>query len=988
MSTDHEVRVTPEEWPGYIDDGEGPQLIVGGPGTGKTEFLVRRAKTLIEEGHGANLLVVTFSRRGTADLDARISKAVARSMPAVDITTYHSLARRLLETYPEPRGWDRPPEVLPGPDQERLVADLLAEEVPEDWSPVYRGLLTTTTFADEVTDFVLRCREQLITSDQLAGFGRADWEGLAPFVDRYDAALRQRGVIDYGTLLSEAAALLDDPAVLDAVSRQYRYVLVDEYQDTTRAQAVLLDRLSSRHRNITAAADPYQSIYSFRGADLENVARFPEEFGSPDGKPARRIVLTTSFRTPKPILDAAVRITARELPGAAGKVLPAGTEGSVETYRFEQQVEEAEWIASEIERLHLEQRIPYGRIAVFTRSKRRFLGPLSRALERRRIPHDRPGARLVEQPAVRFTLDVVIAATGTRAEANLAVRRILLGPLFRTPLARMREIERDRIRRSMSWPEAIRTLVPDGAVLGGFIEDPAWATERAASVGLWELWSTLPQIQRVVADPAAGEHRAAWSSLSQVLGRWNDREPGGTLDQYRRFAEADEFEASPLLAYQAIAGERVTLTTLHQSKGLEFDVVFIADAVEGVFPDLRTRDSLLNTRHLQPSLPTDTAGYLRFRLDEERRLAYTAMTRATRRVVWTATDAGYSEGTGIPSRFLALAAGTKTVAEAAGRPAGRAHPVTPREAESALRRMLVDPSVPAAKRLGAAAVLATGNEHGLRSPSQFSGYLEPGADDGVMGDTMRLSPSQADAYETCPRRYALERRLGIGDSDSVYAEFGTLIHSVLEAVESKATDRGDQHATLDEALEELDRQLYPGRFGGGAFDTAWRARGRGGLTALYEAWPSSGMPVAHEHELHFDHDGTEWIGFADRIEARDGRLAIVDYKTSKSATGIEEAKSSIQLGFYVLATREDDELEGAPTADHAELWFPLAPLKTGITVRQFDIDQLPDITERMSAVASGISAEHWPPRPNDACPKCPVRSICPARPEGREAYAS
>ena len=981
-----ETRIAPQEWAQHVAATEGPQLVVGGPGTGKTEFLVQRARALIEGGLGGGLLVVTFSRRGAADLDARIASAVARSMPAVDVTTYHSFARRLLEAHAYRRGWERSPEVLPGPDQKRMIAVMLAAEDKENWALPFRGLLDTRTFADEVTDFVLRCREQLIDAARLAELGRSDWQGLAPFLERYDAALRDRGAVDYGTLLSEAAALVEDDAVLDELDRQYGHVLVDEYQDTTHGQAVLLERLTRRHRNITAAADPYQSIYSFRGADLENVARYPEQFSDEGGQPAARIVLTTSHRVPAPILEAAVRVTSHELPGAAGKVIATGSDGSVETYRFEQQVEEAEWIASEIERLHLEQQIPYGRIGVFTRSKRRFLGPLSRALERRGVPHDRPDARLIDQPAVRFTLDVVIAATEPPGEAGQAVHRILLGPLFRTPLARLREIERQRLYGELTWPQAIRRFVPEGEVLASFIEGSTWAVDLPASAGLWELWSSLPQIHRIVADPAAAEHRAAWSSLSQVLGRWNDREPEGTLDQYRRFAEADEFEASPLLAYQGETGDRVTLTTLHQSKGLEFDVVFIADAVEGVFPDLRARDSLLNTRHLQPSLPTDTAGYLRFRLDEERRLAYTAMTRATRRVVWTATDSGYSEGTGIPSRFLALAAGTDTVEEAAQRPAGRSHPITTREAESALRRVLVDPAAPPPRRLAAAAVLASGPEHGLRHPDEFSGYLDAGPDDGVVGEVMRLSPSQADLYEKCPRRYVLERRLGIGDSDSIYADFGSLIHDVLEAVESQATDRGEQHATLEEALDELDRQLFTGRFGGGAFDAAWRERGREGLTTLYESWPSTGMPLAHEHELQLDHEGTEWIGRADRIEARDGGLAVVDYKTSKNATRIDDAKSSLQLGFYVLATRNDPDLAETGHADQAEMWFPLAPKKSGITVRPFDIDQLDAVEDRMEAVAEGIRGERWEPRPNEGCARCSVRPICPVWPEGREAF--
>jgi RecB family exonuclease len=213
-----------------------------------------------------------------------------------------------------------------------------------------------------------------------------------------------------------------------------------------------------------------------------------------------------------------------------------------------------------------------------------------------------------------------------------------------------------------------------------------------------------------------------------------------------------------------------------------------------------------------------------------------------------------------------------------------------------------------------------------------------------------------------------------------------LIHDVLEAVESRATGRGDQHATLDEALAELDVQLYTGCFGGGAFDAAWRERGRVGLTALYESWPSSGQPVAHEHDLRLTHGDTEWIGRADRIEARDGGLAVVDYKTPKTAMAVADAKGSLQLGFYVLASRDDETLSEIGVADQAELWYPLAGLKSGITVRPFDIDRLPEVEERMRAVADGIRNERWEPRPNPGCPKCPVRTVCPARPEGREAF--
>lgn len=985
-----EIRVDPDDWPEAVAPASVPQLVVGGPGTGKTEFLVRRAAHLIERDRADELLVLSFSRRGAEGLDRRIRSSVAGPTRAVDVSTYHSFAARLLEAYAGHRGWDRPPDILPGPDQKQLVGDLLAEEDPDRWSPAFRSLLTTRTFADEVTDFILRCREQLVGPSRLAELerGRADWRGLSAFLDRYDRVLRERSLIDYGTLLAEAAALLGDPATAAAVADRYRHVLVDEYQDATHAQSVLLQRLVADHNNLTAAADPYQSIYSFRGADIENVGRFPEDFAR-NGRPAERLILTTSFRVPEEILTAAVRITAHELPGAAGKVRPAPGHGSVEARRFSQQVEEAEWIAAEIHRLNLEQRVPFGRMAVFTRSKNRFLVPLSRSLDRRGIPHDRPDTRLVEQPIVQFILDLATAAATEDGDETIdcAVRRVLLGPLFETPPARVAELDRDRVASGRSWADAVRSGIRDGAPLAALLSDPTWASTSPAGHGLWHLWSTLPQIADVATNPDRGRDRAAWSSFAQVLERWNERSPQATLVDYRDHSETEDFEARPLLSYQGESADRVTVTTLHQAKGLDFDAVFIADAVEGVFPDLRSHDSLLGTRHLQPHLPSDTVGYLAFRLQEERRLAYTAMTRACRRVVWTTTDSGFDIDGGTPSRFVPLAAGTPTIDDALGDLWGAGRPITAGQIEAALRRTAGDPTARSPERLGAIETLARGADVGLRPPTRLAGTMPPGPDTGIVQRPIRLSPSQAAAYETCPRRYVLERKLGVGAEPSVYMEFGTLIHNVIDRVETAASERGAIHGTLAEALAALGDRWKPGLFGGGAFDDAWRSRAEVALGHLYSLWPSSGTPLGSEIELQIERNGTRWLGRADRIEDRGGSVAIVDYKTGQPV-GVAEAATSLQLGFYLIAAREDPSIRAHGEPARAEMWFPMHPLKSSITVRSFDASLVTDIEERMSAVARGIDAEDWQPIPSTACERCAVRRACPAMPEGREAFVS
>lgn len=987
-----EHRIDPPDWEQAVSAGEGPQLIVGGPGTGKTEFLVRRAAWLLERGgvEPEQLLLLSFSRRGIADLRARLERGLGSSVTALPASTFHSLASRLLERYGSSAlGWNQFPALLTGPEQVALVRRLLESERRDAWPLPFRGLLSTASFAEEVTDFILRCREQLIDADRLAVLTRTrtDWRALPAFLVRYEAELVECGRIDYGTLLSSAVRLLDFPNPAAAVGRQYRFLLVDEYQDTTIAQVELLKRMYAQHRNLTVVADPYQSIYSFRGADLQNVARFPTEFPDAAGVPAPRYVLTTSFRVPAGILEAAVRVTAGALPGVAGPVAAAPGRGAVETYGFDQQTEEAEWIAREIERLNLEEGLPYGRMAVFVRSKRRFLPEMSRVLERRGIPHDLPDARLADHPAVRVILDCVAAATAPEPEAGRALRRILLGPLFSVPLGRLREIERDRLRTSMNWPRSIDHHLGDATGLASLLSDSTWATALPAVEGFWHVWTTLDQFIPVVADPARKDERAAWSSLGQVLGRLFDRDPHVTLADYARLAQEEDFEARPLLSYRTPVDDRLTLTTLHQSKGLEFEVVFIADAVEGVFPDLRARESLLGSRHLSRSLPTDPALYLRFRLQEEMRLAYTAMTRASRRVVWTATSSGMEEGQGMPSRFLALVAGIDSSPVAARRPPDRTRPVTRQEAEAWLRRILRDPDEGGARRTAALTLLVHGDSWGLRHPTFYAGVRPRGPDRGLLPAGITLSPSQAETYAGCPRRYAFERRLHVGDEPTSFLIFGTLIHDVLQGAEQRAVEEGLRHAELGGALAELDAIWDPTQFGGEPWAEAWYRRATDILTHLYEHWPGAGTPLALERPLTWGLDGVTWRGQADRVEIEDGIIRVVDYKTGTRVPSAADAAVSIQLGFYLMALREDPETAERGRAEQAEFWFPAKLDQKTVAVRKLDPSRLAEVREAMVAAAHGISAEAWPATPNPHCRSCRVRLVCPEWPEGREAFA-
>jgi superfamily I DNA/RNA helicase/RecB family exonuclease len=980
----NEIRLEPEDWDPVLADTDGAQIVVAGPGTGKTEFLVRRVCLLVETGKARRdqIAILTFSRRAAGDIRHRVDEALGTSGMPVGASTFHSLALRLLEAASE----SERPIPLTTPEQIGLVADLLADEDPGEWPVIYRGILTTPAFAGEVADFLMRCSERLLSPEDLdqRAEARADWRGIPGLFRRYRNRLEETGRTDYATLLVSAVSLLSRPEGQE-LAGQYRYVVVDEYQDTSPVQAEIGRLLALPHGNLTVAGDPYQSIYSFRGAELKNIAAFGE-----DHPQSRRIVLGRSLRVPAPILDSALRIVSRgELPGSAGPVSPAPHAGRVETYVFDQETAEAEWIARDIEhQIRVEHRRPSS-IAVLVRSKREMLNELSRALSRKGVPHDSPQSRLVEHPAVRMIQDLVtVAKLGgpiplltpvETAEADRGMRRLLLGPLLGVGLGKEREILRSRRRSWDAWPAVLARDLPDHPGIAALLDDPAWYSTMPAVDGFWHLWTGLDELEKVVLDPDRQDWRLAFTSFSQVLERQAERDPGVDLDKVFALSDEEGIESTPLLPYRPTR-QQVTLTTLHQAKGLEFEVVYIANAVEGVFPDLRRGRRMLRPELLSPERITDPEAQHLFQVQEEMRLAYTAMTRARSKVVWTATSAGVDQGEHRPSRFLMAAADPELRGSTSSPDVVLGPPITLSEAESSLRRSLLDPSAPVLERLVAARLLAHPPAPWW-DPMTFPGVPEPGPERPILGAGLRLSPSQADAYVTCPRRYALERRLRLADTFSPYAALGTLVHAALEGAETENLGSGRPHADVEDALAHLEKVWAEADFGTPQLNEAWLAQARHALVKLYDGWPSTGVAVELEKKVTTEVGGVEWIGYIDRLERDPAGLRVIDYKTSKSATSVKEANRSLQLGFYAAAV----EAELGEPVVAAEMWFPRTKTQA-VTVRSFDMGLLPEVRRSMEEVASFILDERWEPRVSDRCKSCEFRRSCPAWAEGKGAY--
>lgn len=970
-----ETRVDPEDWKAHLPIQGVPQIVVGGPGTGKTQFLCERVASAIASGVVTpdEVLMLTFSRRGASDIRARLLALLGSDSYRVTVSTYHGLAMQIVEAHAGDLGWHSPPAVLAGVEQEHFVAGLLREETAATWHPAFAPILTSQQMAAEVTDFILRCHEHLLTASDIAAHERDQWRGLPEFFDTYLGVQVDTGRTDYGRILADAVQAV---ASWPDTTAPYKLVVADEYQDTSPAQARLLLGLATNTPDLVVAADPYQSIYSFRGTDLYNVFGFPEATESAMGVRAERLVLTTSHRVPEEILASAVAVTARELPGGAGKVMSTRTGGSVAAHVFPLEAHEADWIAADIEHVHLKDDVPLERIAVFMRSASAFTGELTRALDRRGIPHTFEESRLADEPIIRFVRDLVVAATSAESQDE-AVKRVLQGPVIGVSAGAIARMDA-RHADGESWTDIVAASVPEGEPLAQLLSSTGWAELERAPVGLWHVWESLPQLAEIATDPTRSDDVRTWSAFAQALERLEERSPDATLLDHETMIGGSDFEASPLFEFRTQDAQGVTVTTLHRSKDTSFDVVYIAQAVEGALPDLRTTDSILGSRHLNPHLPSDTASYRAFRLDEERRLAYTAMTRASAKVVWTGTMVEGTQGS-VPSRFLPLVAPLTP-------PSHDTAPLTPRSFEAALRRQLQDPLATDVERLAAVSVLADGPAHGLSHPFDRYGTLELGTDASIVPTPLRMSPSQANTYDECPRKYAVDRFLMTQTEQTDYMRFGSLIHEVLEEAEREALESGRERATSAEAIVWLTRVWEASGFGEDAVGRAWRRRAVKMLDDMYRLWPSSARPVALETPLSLTIDETPWYGVADRIEAEESNIVIVDYKTGAQMTKADAAES-LQLGYYAMAAAEDPDIAKYGTVTAAEFWYPKVANLHAIGIREFDMDNLDPVRDKLIDITSSIKAERFEPSPGPQCESCHIELVCPARAAGAEAFA-
>ncbi len=422
-----------------VDHAAGPLLVLAGPGTGKTTTLVESvADRIAKGGDPERILVLTFSRKAAVELRDRMALRMGAAR-APRATTFHSFGYALVRAHQDNDLFVEPLRLLSGPEQDVTVRELLAGQVDLErlglahvrWPDELRACLTTRGFADEVRAVLARSRELGLGPEALGDFarriGRPDWRAAAVFLAEYLDVLDLHGVLDYAELVHRAVLLARRPEVAAHLAGRYDAVYVDEYQDTDPAQVRLLHALAGGGRTLVAFGDPDQSIYAFRGADVNGILDFPGAFPRADGRPAPVEVLRTSRRSGAALLAGTRLLTQRmpltRLPAAKVRahreLTPVRDGGRVEAYTYPTSGTELDNIADILRRAHLEDGVPWGDMAVLVRAGSRTIPTMRRALTAAGVPLDIDGDDLPlrHEPAVAPLLTALRAVA--EAEAGM-----------------------------------------------------------------------------------------------------------------------------------------------------------------------------------------------------------------------------------------------------------------------------------------------------------------------------------------------------------------------------------------------------------------------------------------------------------------------------------------------------------------------------------------------------------------------------------------
>lgn len=593
-----------EQQKAAVTHTEGPLLVVAGAGSGKTRVLTYRIAYLLESGRAvpSQILAVTFTNKAAAEVKQRLKDLVGPFAESLWVGTFHSTCVQILRRHADRIGMKRHFVIFDTSDQMAAIRATLKELNVDAKNFEPRAVLSAISAA----------KNELMDPSDYAQRASDFWErNVARFYEHYQNKLTEHSAMDFDDLLRLTVRLFQrHPDVLEEYQRRFKYVLIDEYQDTNKAQYVLVNLICAAHRNLCVVGDADQSIYRFRGADIRNILDFERDY--PD---ARVVLLEQNYRSTKRILEAANAVISNNIDRPEKNLFTLNPEGElIRLFRADDERGEAAFVAGEIERLRREEGFSYQDLTILYRTHAQ-----SRTFEEEFVRRGTPyrivsGLRFYERKEIKDVIAYLRLVANP--DDNLSLTRIINVPKRGIGDTTVGRIEQFAAQHGLTMFAAMQRV--------GEIDDVSAAYAKRVT-DFVQLIEKLRSLFEGISLTALVDRLLSETGMIRELENERTLEAEARIENLKEFVSvAKNFETEVESSLEAFldhvalisdqdaydeSADQVTMMTLHAAKGLEFPVVFLVGLEDGVFPHSRAI--------WEPG-----------ELEEERRLCYVGMTRA------------------------------------------------------------------------------------------------------------------------------------------------------------------------------------------------------------------------------------------------------------------------------------------------------------------------------------------------------------------------
>ncbi len=959
---------------------DGPQMIIAGAGTGKTTVITRRIAWLLaeEKAKPDEILALTFTEKAAREMEERVDRLLPIGYVDTSISTFHAFCERVLARHGLEMGFPGNMRILSEIDAWLLLRKHLKRFELDYFRP--RG--NPTKFLREMLKHFSRCKDEGITPEQYAqhvehlwqekagGAPEAfanlpveerleltKWKELAGAYSLYEKILGEESAIDFGGLLLGVQQLFAQrPNILALYKTQYKYVIVDEFQDTNSIQYAIVKQLAGEAGNITVVGDDDQSIYKFRGAALANILQFRTDFPT-----CQRFVLTDNYRSGKQVLDAAYRLIRKndphrlEVSESISKELRSHQEdeGFVTHIHANTLQDEVQAVAHEIIARVTAGSARWEDFCILSRAHDP-LAPFLETFDRYGIPYVHASSSgLYTKPLIidllaylRITVDPL---------NNVAWYRILTHPRLGISPQDVHELLSVIRKKAYSFADAMqRSSETFGVSLEGrgrlleFLEMQKAFAEKNRRCSATEIFVEIVKKSGLLGDikglPEMVQ-KEQFQYVEEFLGRLKrfvELNPGEAslslfLEEFN--AEREAGEEGSLPKDEEVGPDVVQIMTAHSAKGLEFRYVFVVNLVEQRFPSVSRSESLPLPPGLVPSIPE-----LDDHIAEERRLFYVAMTRAKEGLFLLSADDYGGARARKPSRFLVELDLEKM------RPEKR-------------KEMMLEDRMR--------------DEGNREDPSQSSGSRTE-EQRALLTLPEEMSFSQIAAFTTCPLQYKYAHLLKIPTFGKHQFSFGQTMHGTLqkylEQLQDLQAEMQIKIPTLATLLKIYEETFIDEWYPSPEVKEEYREKGREICKTFYEqvrAEPPK--PWKLECGFHLRVEDVVLKGRIDRIDAVEGGYEIIDYKTGvpKDELNWDDKR---QLIIYALAA---EQCFNPPLAIVKLTYYYL---ENGTTVSFTPTEKEKEKLRNMIVdTVNELKASDFAPTPSErVCKHCDFKDICPA----------